>query len=190
MPARSRSRRRCDVIAGLVDDGNRAREAHERALRDRLVAGLDALDGVRVLSIWDDAPDAIGVVAFAVAGHAPGLVAAYLSAEHGIGVRDGRFCAHPLLARFDLPDGALRASFGVGSRVEDVDRLVAGLAELVERGPRFGYERTHDDWEPREDTRDLTTWPGLDAAWSRRPAGRGCGGERSDREITGWAATA
>jgi selenocysteine lyase/cysteine desulfurase len=166
-----------DVLSGLVDaDGTDAREAHERALRDRLVAGLDELEGVRVLSIWEDAPDAIGVVAFAVAGHAPGLVAAYLSAEHGIGVRAGRFCAHPLLARFDLPDGALRASFGVGSRLDDVDRLVAGLTQLVERGPRFSYVRGADDWEPRDDTRDLTTWPGLDEARPARSPGRCCDG--------------
>ena len=44
-----------------------------------------------------------------------GCVAAFLSAEHGIGVRDGRFCAHPLLARLGVPDGALRASVGVGT---------------------------------------------------------------------------
>ncbi len=35
----------------------------------------------------------------------PGHVGAYLSAEHGIGVRDGRFCAHPLLPRLGLPGG-------------------------------------------------------------------------------------
>jgi selenocysteine lyase/cysteine desulfurase len=165
-----------EVIADLVDDdGIDAREAHERELRDRLVTGLDGLDGVRVLSIWEDAPDAIGVVAFAVAGYTPGLVASYLSAEHGIGVRAGRFCAHPLLARFDLPEGALRASFGVGSRLDDVERLVAALTELVERGPRFRYVRGADDWEPREDTRDLSTWPGLDpASFARHRHRRTC----------------
>ena len=63
-----------------------------------------------------------------------GLVAAYLSAEHGIGVRDGRFCAHPLLARLGVPEGALRASVGVGSTLEDVDRLTAALAEFLSRG--------------------------------------------------------
>jgi hypothetical protein len=56
-------------------------------------------------------------------------VAQYLSAEHGIGVRDGRFCAHPLLKRLTppsvAPDGAaVRASVGLGSRAADVDRLV------------------------------------------------------------------
>ena len=42
---------------------------------------------------------------FTVADRPAGYVAAYLSAEHGIGVRDGRFCAHPLLARLCGPSG-------------------------------------------------------------------------------------
>ncbi|MBJ7332103.1 MAG: aminotransferase class V-fold PLP-dependent enzyme [Solirubrobacteraceae bacterium] len=152
-----------DVLADLVgEDGTDAREGHERALRHRMVEGLEALEGVRVLSIWEDAPDAIGVVAFVLDGHAPGLVGTYLSNEHGLGVRAGRFCAHPLLARFDLPDGALRASFGVGSQLEDVERLIDGIAQFLEHGPRFAYEVGAEGWGPRHDTRDFSGWPGLD----------------------------
>ena len=154
-----------DVLAGLRDErGADAREPHERALRGHLVAALERLDGVRVLSIWDDAPDAIGVVAFTVDGHAPGLVGTYLSNEHGLGVRAGRFCAHPLLARLGLPDGALRASFGVGSRLAHVERLVAGVEQFLDPGPRFEYVRDAEGWRPRHDTRDVTGWPGLDPA--------------------------
>ena len=94
-------------------------------LRDRLVDRLTAIPGVLVHRAFSDAPSSIGVVTFTVDGVAPGLVAAYLSAEHGIGVRDGTFCAHPLLARLGLPDGAVRASVGVGTSSRDVDRLVA-----------------------------------------------------------------
>src|SRR3954454_20189966 len=86
-----------------------ALEAHERALRTRLVEGLSALPGVRVLRIWDDSGEPTGVVSFTVAGADPGLVAAVLSAEHGIGLRDGRFCAHPLLERLRGPGGGVRA---------------------------------------------------------------------------------
>lgn len=147
----------------LHDLGEEAHTAHERALRDHLVAGLEALDGVRVLSIWEDAPDAIGVVAFVLDGHVSGLVGTYLSNEHGLGVRAGRFCAHPLLTRFDLPDGALRASFGVGSTLGDVDRLVTGVERFLAEGPRFAYALDAEGWGPRHDTRDVTGWPGLDA---------------------------
>lgn len=157
-----------------------AREDHEEALRLRVLEGIDAIDGVHALRIWDaDDVEAIGVVAFAVDGYAPGHVGAYLSAEHGIGVRDGRFCAHPLLARFDRPEGALRASFGVGSRAEDADRLVEALRRLVDEGPRHAYCETAAGWVPVDDTRDLAAWTGLDlgpddgVAVVRSPCGNG-----------------
>lgn len=139
-------------------------EAYEAALRGALLDGLEAIDGVRTLRIWSDADDAIGTVAFVVDGHAPGLVGAYLSAEHGIGLRDGRFCAHPLLERLDLPDGALRASFGIGSRGADATRLVEAIARLVAEGPRLSYTSTADGWAPTTDARDLAAWIGEDVA--------------------------
>jgi selenocysteine lyase/cysteine desulfurase len=141
--------------------GRDARDAHERALRDRVLAGLRDLPGVRTIEIWDDVTDAIGVVTFTVDGYEVGHVGAYLSAEHGIGVRDGRFCAHPLLARFGL-EGALRASFGIGSRLADADRLVDALRQLVTIGPRHDYCAGPAGWAPVHDDRDLQGWLGLD----------------------------
>ncbi|MDX8152151.1 aminotransferase class V-fold PLP-dependent enzyme [Patulibacter brassicae] len=140
------------------DGGAATRDAHERALRRRLLDGLAGVPGVDPLAIWPDAPDAIGVVAFTVEGHEPGLVGAYLSAEHGIGVRDGRFCAHPLLRRLGTPSGALRASLGLGSRAEDADRLVAALRQLVTEGSRHVYARTASGWAPADDDRDEAAW--------------------------------
>ena len=135
-----------------------ALDAHETALRQRVLDGLADLDAVRTLRIWNDSADAIGVVTFVVDGYKPGEVGAYLSAEHGIGVRDGRFCAHPLLARFGEP-GALRASFGVGSRLEDADRLVTALRQLVATGPSLDYTQTGpNSWTPTDDPRDLSDW--------------------------------
>ncbi|WP_268903850.1 aminotransferase class V-fold PLP-dependent enzyme [Candidatus Frankia alpina] len=79
--------------------------------------------------------DAVGVVAFSLPGHDPARVSAYLSAEHGIGVRAGRFCAHPLLDRLGAPGGALRASIGVGTTVDHVDRLITAVARYLQVGP-------------------------------------------------------
>lgn len=146
-------------------DGSDLREVHEAALRETLLGGLDALPGVTRLRIWDDSADAIDTVAFIVEGYAPGHVSAYLSAEHGIGVRDGRFCAHPLLARFGLADGgAVRASFGVGSCRADAELLVAAVRALVEDGPRNSYVNGAAGWAPEHDRRDLGAWLGQDAA--------------------------
>jgi selenocysteine lyase/cysteine desulfurase len=149
----------CRTIAALPDG---ALEAHEAALAARLTAGLAGIPGVRVLRVWDDSTEGVGVIGFTVAGHDPGRVAAYLSAEHGIGVRDGKFCAHPLLARLDVPEGALRASFGVGSRSEDADRLVAALRELVTNGEGCDYELSGGRWVPVADSRPAPAW----APWS------------------------
>ncbi|MBF6229068.1 aminotransferase class V-fold PLP-dependent enzyme [Nocardia abscessus] len=130
--------------------------AHEHRLADRLRDGLAAIPGVQLLRIWIDSPDSVGIVAFTLDDFAPGHVAAYLSAEHGIGVRDGRFCAHPLLTRLGL-DGALRASIGLGTTSADVDRLIDALAALVRIGPTWNYAPTNGLWNPTPETRPFTS---------------------------------
>jgi selenocysteine lyase/cysteine desulfurase len=141
----------CQALDDLPDG---ALGAHETALRDRLVAGLRALPGVRVLSIWPDATERIGVVSFTVAAHDPGRLAAVLSAEHGIGVRDGRFCAHPLMARL-VPEGsgAVRVSVGVGSSGADVDALLLALEDVLTGGERWTYAIDTGRWAPAPDPR-------------------------------------
>ena len=77
---------------------DRAALAHaELALTETLRRGLADIPGVTVHSLFGGAVDSIGVVTFTIAGQQPSVVAAALSAEHGIGVRDGAFCAHPLV---------------------------------------------------------------------------------------------
>lgn len=149
----------CEVLAGLPAG---ALEEHEAALRSRLVEGLGALDGVQVVRIWPDSAEPVGVVTFTVGAHDPGLVAAYLAAEHGIGVRDGRFCAHPLLQRLGAADGAIRASVGVGTPSEAVDRLVAGVAAFLAEGPGARYAVQDGCWVVAQDTRPLIPLHGLD----------------------------
>jgi selenocysteine lyase/cysteine desulfurase len=159
--------RACEELATV---GGAALAAHEDALRRRLLAGLAKLPEVSVLSIWADDESAaaqaerdesIGVVSFAVAGYHAGWVAAYLSAEHGIGVRDGRFCAHPLVGRLGLAsDGAIRASFGVGSCSADVDRLLGALHTLLTTGPAWEYELVDGRYQPVGDPRPIPDFAG------------------------------
>jgi len=150
--------RATQVIASLDQD---RWHAHESAIRSYLVEGLQAIDGVTVHQIFKDTDpdkDTIGVVNFSVAGYDAGLVAAYLSAEHGVGLRDGRFCAHPLLKRLGLPSGSLRASFGVGSRLEDAQRLLAGIEKLRRDGLGWDYVVDAGRWVPANDTRTYPHW--------------------------------
>jgi selenocysteine lyase/cysteine desulfurase len=146
----------CRVLGPVLasDPGGPGPE-HERALLARLATGLARVPGVRLLSIWPDAPDRVAVQSFTVADRPAGYVAAYLSAEHGIGVRDGRFCAHPLLARLCSSGEAVRASIGLGTTEEHVDRLVDALRRLVTRGARWTYAPdAAGRWAPTPDPRD------------------------------------
>ncbi len=160
--------RACDVIAALPEGSV---EAHEAALRRRLLAGLASVPGVRTHRIWSDSGSAVGVVSFSVSGHLPGHVAAFLSAEHGVGVRDGRFCAHPLALRLGIPEGAVRASIGLGSTADDIDRLVAGLGRLVRDGAGWTYAEIDGRPEPDPDPRP---WPAWARASGPAPVGSPC----------------
>jgi len=150
------------VLAGPGPD-------HERELLARLDAGLARVPGVTPLRAWADSTDPVAVRSFTVADRPAGYVAAYLSAEHGIGVRDGRFCAHPLLARLCGPSGeALRVSIGLGTTAEQIDRLVDALAALVTRGASWTYAPVDGRWAPTPDPRELDPL-GLGAVASAGP---------------------
>lgn len=130
----------CDALRAADRDALRAREEE---LLARLRAGLAGLPGVAELRMFAPSAPRVGIVSFAVAGHDSAEVSAYLARAHGIGVRDGLFCAHPLVRRLlaeasarvgrPLPPTAVRASIGLGTTADDVDRLVAALAELTGR---------------------------------------------------------
>ncbi len=134
------------VLDELINDGSIG--AHEAALRGRLVAGLGSIKEVRQLRIWEDSTEAVGVVAFELVGHDAALVAAYLASEHAIGVRAGKFCAHPLIDRINGGRNALRASVGIGTTTEDVDRLVDGLKNYLATAPLEGYSFVDGSYVP------------------------------------------
>ncbi|MFR9801029.1 aminotransferase class V-fold PLP-dependent enzyme [Pseudonocardia sp. RS010] len=157
----------CRVLDPVIDE---IVPAHERALLARLLGGLSGT--VRPLRIWADAPDRVAVVSFTVADIPAGLVAAALSAEHGIGVRDGRFCAHPLLARLAGGADAVRVSLGLNTTGSDVDRLVGAVRAIAASGPRWDYREVDGRWTPVPDPRDLDPLRlGTDAG----PGGAVCG---------------
>ncbi|MEU2725778.1 aminotransferase class V-fold PLP-dependent enzyme [Streptomyces smyrnaeus] len=143
----------------LTEAGFERLAAREEELLGRLRKGLADLPEVKVLSLFGADADRVGVVSFVVEGWNSSHFAAALSAEYGIGVRDGLFCAHPLLRtllgqRGDTPGecgaaggtpalNAIRVSFGAGTPDEHVDRFVTAVRELVRDGARWTY-RTED----------------------------------------------
>nr|WP_242675707.1 aminotransferase class V-fold PLP-dependent enzyme [Streptosporangium minutum] len=114
----------------------------EERLIGRLRAGLAAIEGVHELSLWGPDHPRVGIVSFVVDGFTAREVAEVLSGEYGIGVRDGKFCAHPFVRHLlgakdggcdDVTASAVRASIGIGTTEEHVDRLVAALRDLLNR---------------------------------------------------------
>ncbi|GAA1996123.1 aminotransferase class V-fold PLP-dependent enzyme [Nakamurella flavida] len=149
----------CHLLAGADHE---ALATAEHLLTDRLRDGLSAIPGVTVHTLFgsggsgrpdgpgseaDEVPG-IGVATFTVTDRPAALVAAALSAEYGIGVRDGAFCAHPLVRRLlgaagcadSGADGqAVRASIGLGTTSEHVERLIAAVRRIALHGPRLQY---------------------------------------------------
>ena len=143
---------------------------HELALHQQLLDGLGRL-GIAPLRIWPELRDLVGVASFSVPGYRPDLVAAYLSAEHGIGVRGGRFCAHPLLQRFGLGDtGAVRVSIGLGTGSEDVEAILKALDRLLANGPAWQYAEVDGYISPTPDPR-----PSLDEVLASEASGHWLG---------------
>jgi selenocysteine lyase/cysteine desulfurase len=109
--------------------------AEEQRLLGRLRGGLAGLPGVTELSLWGPGQPRVGIIAFTVDGWEASAVARALSDDYGIGVRDGRFCAHLLVDRLAGQGGtAVRASIGLGTTDEHVDRLLSALAALSVAG--------------------------------------------------------
>ncbi|MFD8403564.1 aminotransferase class V-fold PLP-dependent enzyme [Streptomyces anulatus] len=146
----------------LTEAGFEGLVAREQELVGRVREGLAEVPEVRVLSLFGDDAPRVGVISFVVRGWNSSHFAAALSAEYGIGVRDGLFCAHPLVRTLlgsDSQDpgecgapeaepgerslNAIRVSFGAGTPDEHIDRFLRAVSELVRDGARWNY-RTED----------------------------------------------
>jgi cysteine desulfurase/selenocysteine lyase len=97
-----------------------AREAELLAYATRALADVE---GVRLIGT---PTHRAGVVSFLLDDLHPHDVGTALDLE-GIAVRTGHHCAEPAMHRLGL-DGTVRASFGVYSTEEEIDRLALGLA--------------------------------------------------------------
>lgn len=132
--------------------------AREQRLIAKVREGLAEVPAVRVLSLFGDDAPRVGVISFVVDGWNSSHFAAALSAEYGIGVRDGLFCAHPLVRTLlgsepqaqgecGAPEAApgerslnaIRVSFGAGTPDEHVERFVRAVKELVADGAKWQY---------------------------------------------------
>jgi selenocysteine lyase/cysteine desulfurase len=143
----------------LTEAGFEGLVAREQELIGRLRAGLAEIPQVKVLTLFGEEHPRVGVLSFVVQGWNSSHFSAALSAEYGIGVRDGLFCAHPLVRTLlggeeaspsecgapeaSLPGerslNAIRVSFGAGTPDEHVERFVAAVRRLVTEGAEWAY---------------------------------------------------
>ena len=164
----------CDTLASA---GMERVADEERALLDHARAQLGRIPGMDLYRVWPADHPRVGLLTFNLRGVPYDLLAAVLSAEYGIGIRHGCFCAHPLMARLLRVDdaemhrllevtraghherlpGAARMSLGLGSSTTDIDVLADALRRIADDGPRWTYAVAPgtDEYEPDPDPRPL-----------------------------------
>jgi selenocysteine lyase/cysteine desulfurase len=164
----------CDALAAAGMDRIAAEEAELLAYaRERLAT----VDGFEAYGVWSTEHPRVGLLTFNVRGLPYDLLAAVLSAEYGIGIRHGCFCAHPLMVRLlrigdaeihrlldetraghheRLP-GAARMSLGLASTTADIDSLADALRAIAGDGPRWTYAANDQtgEYEAHPDPRPL-----------------------------------
>ena len=108
-------------------------ELWDRVLAERLVRGLEEIEGVEVYGPRDPG-QRVGLATFNVGEMNPHDVALTLDEEYGIAVRSGHHCALPLMKElFHLPEGNVRASTYLYNTLDEVEALL-GAVEDIARG--------------------------------------------------------
>ncbi len=143
--------------------GLEALARHETELTAHALRHLRGIDGVEIYGLDDPgrAHERLGVIPFNLRGVDHYKVAAVLSFEGGIGVRNGYFCAHPYAThllgisdreavshqheirdgrRVGLP-GMVRISFGCYNTLEEVDHAAEVLARIAAGDVEGEYEQ-------------------------------------------------
>ncbi len=106
--------------------GMEAVREHERAIADYALARLAEVPGLEVFGP-PRGPERLGPVSFEIDGIHAHDVSEILD-RHGVAVRAGHHCAQILMDRLGVAATA-RASFGVYTTPEEIDRLVDGLED-------------------------------------------------------------
>ncbi|PRA82176.1 aminotransferase class V-fold PLP-dependent enzyme [Microbacterium sp. MYb66] len=117
------------AVGYLTEVGMPRIAAHEAAFGRRLVDGLSAIDGVRVLGAGIDLPR-VGLASFDVAGIHSHDVGQFLD-DLGIAVRVGHHCAQPLHRRLGVTSST-RASTYLYTTDAEVDAVIEGVAGAID----------------------------------------------------------
>ncbi|MEK6255992.1 MAG: aminotransferase class V-fold PLP-dependent enzyme [Chloroflexota bacterium] len=154
--------------------------AHEIELTQYALENLPEVPGITLLSDPDpnNTENRLGVIPFNLTNIDHFKAAAVLGYEFGIGVRNGCFCAHPLIlhilglsdqesekVRTDIINhdkshmpGLIRASFGLYNSTEEIDVLIEALTAISRGSFEGNYiqdkptgEYSPENWNPEFD---------------------------------------
>ncbi|MBL8964237.1 MAG: aminotransferase class V-fold PLP-dependent enzyme [Phycisphaeraceae bacterium] len=111
--------------------------AMERPLQRRLIEGMRAVPGLRILGPQDDGRDRVPTVSAVIEGRSSRAVATAANAL-GLGMRHGHFYSHRLVRALlpggDPEDGVLRISLVHYNTPDEVDAAVTFLDRAARRG--------------------------------------------------------
>jgi cysteine desulfurase / selenocysteine lyase len=125
-PAIAQSIGLASALRWLDSVGMDAVREHEEAIADYALERVAEVPGLRVFGPPRGA-GRLGPVSFEIEGIHAHDVSEILD-RHGVAVRAGHHCAQPLMDRLGIAATA-RASFGVYTTTEEIDRLVDGLED-------------------------------------------------------------
>ena len=151
------------TVLSLQEIGMDALAQHEAELTAHALRRLQEIPGIELYGLTDPgrAAERVGVIPFNVPDADHYKVAAVLSFEGGIAVRNGCFCAHPYILRLlqvsgkealrhqqdiiagkkvGLP-GLVRISFGCYNTIEEVDHAVEVLGRIAAGEIEGEYEQ-------------------------------------------------
>lgn len=102
--------------------------AHEMDLLAYGTEKLKAIEGVRIIG---EAQNKVSVISFEVEGIHHFDLGMWLDAK-GIAVRTGHHCTQPLMD-FYCVEGTTRASFSVYNTIEEIDRFIEALKDIISK---------------------------------------------------------
>ncbi|MCB2178821.1 aminotransferase class V-fold PLP-dependent enzyme [bacterium] len=157
----------------LMDIGMDKVAAHEALLTEYALKRLREVEGIELYGNTDpdNAANRLGVIPFKLSQVDHFLTSAILGHEFGIGVRNGCFCAHPLILHLldvseedahrvrdemlhhkrDNMPGLIRASFGLYNTLDDVDAFVEALKKISagEYQGEYDQDTASGEFHPR-----------------------------------------